>query len=151
MACLRWLFHQGVQLAANLIDPLSQLLMLRLVRRGVTRGAEANGDGRRWNKNVDFVTHLTGVIRSITYHRREKFKKSHENETYLESEITGLDADGQVFSPLESAPSNDTAADEALIANETENNGAHRLLRTFEKDSLATRVLQVAGMAGRNG
>jgi hypothetical protein len=36
MACLRWLFHQGVQLGANLVDPLSQLLMLRPVRRGVT-------------------------------------------------------------------------------------------------------------------
>ena len=40
MACLRWLFHQGVQLRANLIDPLSQLLMLRLVSRGVTLSSE---------------------------------------------------------------------------------------------------------------
>jgi hypothetical protein len=38
--CLRWLFHQGVQLRANLIDPFSQLLMLRLVRRGVTLSSE---------------------------------------------------------------------------------------------------------------
>jgi len=40
MACLRWLFHQSVQLGANLIDPLSQLLMLRPVRRGVTLFSE---------------------------------------------------------------------------------------------------------------
>ena len=38
LRCCR--FHQGIQLRANLIDPLSQLLMLRFVRRGVTLSSE---------------------------------------------------------------------------------------------------------------
>jgi CheY-like chemotaxis protein len=103
-------------------------------------GAESTIRGRHWNKNVDFVRHLTGVMLSISSSWKRKFKE----EAYLESEVIVLDAEGHELSPIDDIPSADTAADQSLIAKEKED----EVMRVFRADDDATRVLQglLAGM-----
>jgi len=45
------------------------------------QGAANNGTERRWNRDVDFVTHLIGVMRSISSHWKRDFD---------EKEATGI-------------------------------------------------------------
>jgi len=97
-------------------------------------GAESTIKGRHWNKNVDFVRHLTGAMLSISSSWKRKFKE----EAYLESEVIALDAEGHELSPIDDIPSADTAADQSLIAKEKED----EVLRVFREDVNATRVLQ---------
>jgi len=97
-------------------------------------GAESTIKGRHWNKNVDFVRHITGAMLSISSSWKRKFKE----EAYLESEVIALDAEGHELSPIDDIPSADTAADQSLIAKEKED----EVLRVFREDVIATRVLQ---------
>ena len=64
--------------------------------------ASKNGTGRRWNGNVDLVTHLSGVMRSISSHWKRDFD---EQEAELESEMLTHNEEGEATSPLDNAAS----------------------------------------------
>jgi CheY-like chemotaxis protein len=97
-------------------------------------GAEGTQKGRRWNKNVDFVMHLTGAMRSISSSWKRKFT---EMEAYLISELPTHDAEGREQS-LDNVASGQTAADQSLIEKSEED----RILTMFKDDLEATEVLR---------
>ena len=106
-------------------------------------GGDGTAEGRRWNKNVDFVRHLSVAMRSISDHWKTRFD---EQEAHLESELVTVDPDGQEISPLDNVRSRDPAADRLLIAKEE----VGRILKMFEGDDDAILVLEgwVEGMTG---
>jgi len=65
-------------------------------------GTEATQKGRHWNKDVDFVKHLTGTMQSISNCWKRQFK---EKEAYLMSDLLIQDAEGQKQSALDNVPS----------------------------------------------
>jgi hypothetical protein len=109
-------------------DLLNQALLATFL------GAEGAGNGRRWNKNIEFATHLTGVIQSISSHLKSKYE---ERGTYRESELITYDAEGRALSPLDKIASRAAAADTCLIAKEQ----VARLLKAFDDDHVASQVL----------
>jgi CheY-like chemotaxis protein len=109
-------------------DLLGEALLRTLI------GAEATQKGRHWNKDVDFLRHLTEAMRSIS----SCWKRQNETEAYLVSEFPLHDAEGQEHSPLENVASEHAAADERLIEKEEED----RVLARFKDDPEATQVLQ---------
>ena len=110
-------------------DLLQQAVLRTLI------GAEDTRQGRHWNKDVDFVMHLTGAMRSISSNWKRQFK---ETEAYLISEFPIHDAEGQEHSPLDDVASRHTAADQCLIEKDEED----RVLTIFKDDREATQVLQ---------
>jgi CheY-like chemotaxis protein len=101
---------------------------------GTLIGAEVTGKGRHWNKDVDFVQHLTGAMRSISSCWKRQFK---EKEAYLISELPLHDAEEREGSPLDNVASGDPAADQRLI----EKDEHDRVLTIFKADPEATQVL----------
>lgn len=112
-------------------------------------GAQGNGSGRRWNKRVDFVMHLTGAMRGISSHCKDKS----DDWQVLECETVKCDAEGQALSPLENMGQGDTpderfrfavaesfqpAAERRLIAKEE----IERMFTLFKNDKEATLALQ---------
>ena len=112
-------------------------------------GARGNGAGRRWNKRVDFVMHLTGAMRSISSRLKDKF----DEREVLECEAVKCDAEGQELSPLDNLGPGDTPderlrvavaegfrpiAERRLIASEE----IKRMFRMFKNDKDATLALQ---------
>jgi len=97
-------------------------------------GAEHSGNGRRWNKRVDFMTYLAGAMRSISNHWKDKF----DQREVLECEAVKCDAEGQELSPLDNVASGDTAADQRLITKQK----VERIFRMFNGDEHASLVLQ---------
>jgi hypothetical protein len=97
-------------------------------------GAESTQKGRHWNKDVDFVWHLTGAMRSISTCWKRQFK---EMEPRLISEFPVHDA-GEEHSLLDSLASQHAAADQRLIEQDEED----RVLAMFKHDPEATQVLQ---------
>jgi len=106
-------------------------------------GAEGLGEGRRWNKNVDFVKHLTEAMRSISDHWRTQFD---EGEPLLESEVVTVTAEGEEYSPLAAVSSEDPPADRALLAKEE----VRHVFDLFKEDNEAILVFEgwVDGMTG---
>jgi hypothetical protein len=110
-------------------------------------GAEDTQSGRHWNKDVDFVRHLMGAMRSISSCWRRQFKAAvqrKEPEAYLIPALPVYDAEGQEHSPLEDVPQENSlifsahaAADQLLIEKDDED----RVLTMFKDDLEATRVL----------
>jgi hypothetical protein len=68
---------------------------------------------RRWNKNVSFVTHLIGAMRSIQSHWREQFAA---NEPRLESELVRTSEEGEQLSPLDLVGSDAPGAERIVEA-----------------------------------
>src|SRR3989441_1023573 len=101
---------------------------------GTLIGAEVTGKGRHWNKDVDFVRHLTGAMRSISSCWKRQFK---EKEAYLISELFLHDPEEQEGSPLDNVASGDPAADQRLIEKDEQD----RVLTIFKADPEATQVL----------
>ena len=112
-------------------------------------GSQGNGTGRRWNKRVDFVKHLTEAMRGISGHWKDK---SDEQEI-LECEAIMSDAEGQDLYLLDNIGPGDSsperlrvavaegfqpAAERRLIAKEE----LTRIFRKFEGDKEAITVLQ---------
>jgi hypothetical protein len=93
-------------------------------------GAANNGGGRRWNQNVDLVTHLVGAMRSISSHWKRDFD---EEEADLESEVVTRSEEGDWISPLDHALSNDVPLESGLIARDVLN----RLSSVYQPDSTA--------------
>ena len=110
-------------------DLLSEAQLRTLMGAGATR------EGRHWNKQVDFVWHLTGAMRSISSCWKRQFK---DVEPCLISELPTHDAAGREHSPLDNVASGDAAADQRLIEKDEEG----RVLATFKDDPEATQVLQ---------
>jgi len=75
-------------------------------------GAEDAQNGRHWNKKVTFVQHLAGAMSSIANVWKRQFK---EKTTYLMSELSVCDPEGQEHSPFDDVPSACTPADKQLI------------------------------------
>ena len=119
-------------------DLLSEAQLRTLIGAGATR------EGRHWNKQVDFVWHLTGAMRSISSCWKRQFKEKESerrlaySEPYLMSETLIHDAEGQEHSPLDNVASGHTAADQLLIEKDEED----RVLTIFKDDTEATQVLQ---------
>ena len=109
-------------------DLLSEAMLSTL------EGAADNGSGRRWNKNVDFVTHLVGAMRSISSHWKRDFD---EREAALESEILTRSKEGNWTSPLDYVVSNDASPDSDVSAREV----LDKLSRQYPSDSAAGRVV----------
>jgi hypothetical protein len=68
---------------------------------------------RRWNKDISFVRHLIGAMRSISSHWREQFDP---DEPRLESEVVRVGEDGEPLSPLDLVGSEAPAAGRILEA-----------------------------------
>jgi len=98
-------------------------------------GAANNGGGRRWNQNVNFVTHLVGAMRSISSHWKRDFD---EQEADLESEIVTCSKEGEWISPLDYVVSNHASLESDLSTREVLN----RLSGQFPTDSAAGRVVE---------
>lgn len=75
--------------------------------------ASNNGTGRRWSGNVDLVTHLSGVMRSISSHWKRDFD---EQEPELESEILTPAQEGEASCPLNNAVSRAPSQERELAA-----------------------------------
>ena len=106
-------------------------------------GADGSAGGRRWNKRVDFVKHLTEAMRSISDHWREQFD---EREARVESEVIVVNPNGEERSPMAQVQSERPTADRILLAKEEVAN----IFKLFEKDDDAILVLEgwVEGMTG---
>jgi hypothetical protein len=106
-------------------------------------GSEGTGEGRRWNKAVDFVKHLTEAMRSISDHWKTQFDA---DEPYLESEVVAINDEGEEYSPLETVSSQEPRPDRILLAKEE----VRKIFNLFEGDDAAILVLQgwVEGMTG---
>jgi len=126
-------------------DLLHEALLRTLI------GAEDTQKGRHWNKDVDFVMHLTGAMRSISSCWKRQFEAAvqrKETEAYLIPALPIHDAEGQEHSPLDNVASGhitsgglwgtDAAADERLIEKDEED----RVLTIFKDDPEAAQVLQ---------
>jgi CheY-like chemotaxis protein len=112
-------------------------------------GVQGNDSGRRWNKRVDFVKHLTEAMRGISSHWRHKF----DEREVPECEAIKCDAEGQELSPLDNLGLGDSpderlrvavaegfqpAAERQLIAKEE----IERIFRMFKDDKEVTLVLE---------
>jgi hypothetical protein len=106
-------------------------------------GADGSGEGRRWNKTVDFEKHLTEAMRSISSHWRQAFD---ENEAQLESELVTTDPAGEDHSPMQNVKSEQPSTDRAFAAKEE----VARVFAIFKDDDEAILVLQgwIEGMTG---
>src|SRR6266853_2172417 len=109
-------------------DLLGEALLRTLV------GAEATQKGRHWNRDVDFVMHLTGAMQSISSSWKRQFT---DREAYLISELPIHDAEGQEHSPLDNVASAHAAADQLLV----EKDEKDQILTIFKDDPEATQML----------
>ncbi len=86
---------------------------------------------RRWNKEVSFVQHLIGAMRSISSHWREQFDA---DEPRLESELVRTSEEGDPLSPLDLVGSDDPGAERIVEAK--------RQLEEIEKAVAGDRIVQ---------
>jgi len=127
----------------NWNDLLNEALLSTL------NGAQGNGSGRRWNKRVDFLMHLTGAMRGISSQRKDKAG----GREVLECEAVKCDGEGQELPLLDNLGPGDSpderlrfavtegfqpAAERQLIAKEE----VERMFRMCKDDKVATFVLE---------
>lgn len=110
-------------------DLLSEAILRTLM------GLETMEKGRHWNKNVDFVRHLTGAMQSIAHCWKRTFN---DNEPYLACELLKCDEEGEEMSPFESLGSGLPTMAQDLIARERE----HEILARFKHDPEAIALIQ---------
>lgn len=122
--------------------------LLSEAKLSTLEGATNNGSGRRWNQNVDFVTHLVGAMRSISSHWKRDFD---EQEAALESELVTRSEESGWISPLDYVPSNGASLDSDLTAREVmdrlsrlypTNSAVGRVVAGLEKDLTASAIMQ---------
>src|SRR6201987_5906084 len=75
-------------------------------------GTKDKESGRHWNRRVPFVQHLAGAMSSIASLWKRQFK---EKNTFLISELSLCDPEGQERSPFDDVPSRCKPADVGLI------------------------------------
>lgn len=110
-------------------DLLSEAIVRTLM------GLETMEKGRHWNKNVDFVRHLTGAMQSISHCWKRTFN---DNEPYLACELLKCDEEGEEISPFESLGSGRPTVAQDLIARERE----HEIVARFKHDPEAIALIQ---------
>ncbi len=110
-------------------DLLSEAIVRTLM------GLETMEKGRHWNKNVDFVRHLTGAMQSIAHCWKRTFN---DNEPYLACELLKCDDEGGEISRFESLASDRPTMAQDLIARERE----HEILARFKHDPEAIALIQ---------
>lgn len=94
------------------------------------------GGRRRWNKQaVDFLGHLTGVIRSISSHLAERFDPA---EAELETEMISINDEGVTRSPIENAPSELANPEQNLAAKDE----IEKIKALFANDTVAIQVIE---------
>jgi hypothetical protein len=98
-------------------------------------GAANNASGRRWNGNVDLVTHLIGAVRSISSHWKRDFD---EQEAEPESELPTRIEEGDAISPLDSAVSHAPSQEREVAARQQWN----LIITRCHGDRPATQVLE---------
>jgi hypothetical protein len=99
-------------------------------------GAGDSTEGRRWRKrNVTFVQHIIGAMRSIASHWKEA---AEDDEAQLDSDLAFEGIDGEMLSPVENAPSN--APDQERSLSAKEQLGA--IFRLFQNDHDAALVIE---------
>jgi CheY-like chemotaxis protein len=124
----------------NWEDLLNEALLSTLI------GAQGNGNGRRWNKRINFVMHLTGAMRGIYSHRKEKGN----GREILECEAINCDAAGQELSPLDNLGLGDSpngrlrgvAAEGSAERRLIEKEKVEKIFRMFKDDRDAILVLE---------
>ena len=98
---------------------------------------------RRWNKQVSFVTHLIGAMRSIASHWKEQFDA---DEPRLESEVVRTSEEGEPLSPLDLVGSDAPDAERAVEARqELEQIG--KLIESGTVKPVVTQVFPLADAA----
>jgi hypothetical protein len=98
-------------------------------------GARNNGRGRTWRiANVDFVTHLSGAMRSIASHWRRDFR---EGKAHPESEVLTCTDDDDQISRLNQIASTDPSPESELIVRDI----LDRLSRKFPTSSGPGKVI----------
>jgi len=98
-------------------------------------GLESVEKGRHWNKNVDFVRHLTGAMQSIAHCWKRTFN---DNEPYLACELLKFGQEGEEISPFETLASKGPTVAQDIIAREQEN----QILAMFKNDREAVAVIE---------
>jgi CheY-like chemotaxis protein len=93
-------------------------------------------NGRRWYRNVDFITFLDGAVRSVA--NNWKNQRILELQTYSASEIAIRDSEREGNSPLDKIPSGDPSGDRCVIAKEQ----VERIFSMFNDDDKATLILK---------
>jgi hypothetical protein len=99
------------------------------------RGVANNGEGRRWNDNMDLVTHLCWSMRSISSHWKRDFD---EQEADLESEIVTRTEEGDATSPFDKAMSHAPSQERQVAASQQ----WHLMAARCQGDAAATKVLK---------
>ena len=89
---------------------------------------------RKWNKDVSFVRHLIGAMRSISSHWREQFDAE---EPLLESEVLQTTEEGKVLSPLDLVDSGAPGAERILAAKEE----VERIEKAVADDKVVSDIL----------
>lgn len=89
---------------------------------------------RRWNKDVSFVRHLIGAVRSISSHWREQFDR---DEPLLESELVHTTEEGELLSPLDLVGSGAPGAERVLEAKEE----VERIEKAVADDEVVSDIL----------
>ena len=110
-------------------DLLSEAMLRTLM------GLESVEKGRHWNKNVDFVRHLTGAMQSIAHCWKRTFN---DNEPYLACELLKFGEEGEEISPFESLASRRPTVAQDVIAREQED----QILAIFKNDREAVAVVE---------
>ena len=99
-------------------------------------GTEGISEGRRWRKkDVTFVQHILGGMRSITSHWREAFSDS---EAYLDCDLAVETEEGEMSSVAETAPSHAPDQERTLAAKEQ----LGEICRLFQNDDDAALVIE---------
>jgi hypothetical protein len=100
---------------------------------GTLAGCEGNRAGRRWNKRVDFVKHLTEVMRSISNHWSEQQKK---RDSFSVLGIAIPNSEHQ--SPVHGVRSGEPSIERVLAAKAE----VEEIFALFRNDEQATLVLK---------
>lgn len=99
-------------------------------------GAGDPGEGRRWRqKDVTFVQHMLGAMRSIASHWKDS---ADDCEARLESDLRVETGEGETLSPIANTPSGVPDQERSLLAKEQ----LAAIYRLFERDDDAALVIE---------
>jgi hypothetical protein len=110
--------------------------LLREAIKSTWIGAEDPDGGRRWRKkDVAFLAHILGAMRSIASHWKEALD---DDEAQLDCDTAVETEDGETMSRIEGAPSNAPDQERALAAKEE----LGAICKLFQNDDDAALVIE---------